>query len=191
MYGAPMDVSVLFYWRSGLYPGGGGGAICESKKIIMNYLHKRRLYYVGLFALGLAIAAGLILYALKQNINVFLTPGQLAEARLSPSYHFRLGGMVKNGSVKRDHDGLGVEFVVTDFKRDIAVRYNGILPDLFREGKGVIAEGSLDTKGQFIATQVLAKHDENYMPKNVYKAIYDKSAGAPTYPSQVINRNYS
>lgn len=137
----------------------------------MNKIHKRRLYYVGLFALGLAVAAGLILYALKQNINVFLTPGQIANAHITADYHFRLGGMVKNGSVVRDHNGLGVEFVVTDLKRDLRVRYVGILPDLFREGKGVITEGSLNTQGVFVATQVLAKHDENYMPKNVYKAL--------------------
>jgi cytochrome c-type biogenesis protein CcmE len=137
----------------------------------MNTIHKRRLYYIGLFALGLTIATGLILYALKQNINVFLTPGQLANAHISADYHFRLGGMVKVGSVARDKNGLGVAFIVTDLKRDLLVRYVGILPDLFRAGKGVIAEGSLNTQGVFIATQVLAKHDENYMPKNWYKAI--------------------
>lgn len=137
----------------------------------MNKIHKRRLYYVGLFAMGLAIAAGLILYALKQNINVFLTPGQIASSQLSTNYHFRLGGMVKKNTVVRDKDGLGVEFTVTDFKRDLRVRYVGVLPDLFREGTGMIAEGSMNADGVFIATQVLAKHDENYMPKNVYKAM--------------------
>jgi cytochrome c-type biogenesis protein CcmE len=142
----------------------------------MNKIHKRRLYYVGLFALGITVAAGLILYALKQNINVFLTPGQIANAHISADYHFRLGGMVKSSSVVRDKTGLGVEFVVTDLKRDQRVRYVGILPDLFREGKGVIAEGSLNSQGVFIATQVLAKHDENYMPKNVYQAIREGAA---------------
>lgn len=137
----------------------------------MNKIHKRRLYYVGFFALGIAIATGLILYALKQNINVFLTPGQVETAHLATDYHFRLGGLVKNNSVVRDKSGLGVEFTVTDLKRDMRVRYVGILPDLFREGKGVIVEGSMNSQRIFIATQVLAKHDENYMPKNVYKAI--------------------
>ncbi len=75
----------------------------------------------------------------------------------------------------RDKNGLGVEFIVTDFKRDLPVRYVGVLPDLFREGKGVIAEGSLNAQGVFIATQVLAKHDENYMPKNVYKAMRENA----------------
>jgi cytochrome c-type biogenesis protein CcmE len=137
----------------------------------MNKIHKRRLVYVGLFALGLAISAGLILYALKQNINVFLTPGQLAEAHLANDYHFRLGGMVKAGSVVKEKQGLGVQFVVADLKQELKVRYVGVLPDLFREGKGVIAEGSMNAEGIFVATQVLAKHDENYMPKNVYKAL--------------------
>lgn len=137
----------------------------------MNAIHQRRLMYISVFALGLALAAGLILYALKQNINVFLTPSQLTATKVATDYHFRLGGMVKSGSVIRDKTGLGLSFVVTDLKRDLKVHYEGILPDLFREGKGVIAEGNLTPEGVFIATQVLAKHDENYMPKNVYQAI--------------------
>jgi len=140
----------------------------------MNKIHRRRLYYVGLLAMGLALAAGLILYALKQNLNVFLTPGQVTRSHLAADYHFRLGGMVKKQSVIRDKKGLGVNFIVTDFKQDVRVRYVGILPDLFREGKGVIAEGYLDSQGVFNATLVLAKHDENYMPKNVYKALREK-----------------
>lgn len=137
----------------------------------MNKIHKRRIYYVIFFTLSLAIAAGLILYALKQNINVFLTPNQLASTPMPLDYHFRLGGVVKKGSIVRDQQGLGVTFIVTDYKRDLAVRYVGVLPDLFREGKGVIVEGSLGANHIFNATQVLAKHDENYMPKNVYKAM--------------------
>lgn len=137
----------------------------------MNKIHKRRLYVIGLFAIGLSIAAGLILYALKQNINVFLTPQQVVMTRPAADYHFRLGGMVKNHSVLRHKDSLETEFVVTDLKRDLPVRYTGVLPDLFREGKGVIAEGSMNAEGVFIATQVLAKHDENYMPKKVYAAM--------------------
>jgi cytochrome c-type biogenesis protein CcmE len=135
----------------------------------MNKIHKRRVYYIILFAVSLATATSLILYSLKQNINVFLTPNQLTSLSVSTDYHFRLGGIVKSGSVIREKNGLGVHFVVTDMKHDIMVHYVGILPDLFREGKGVIAEGSLNSQHIFIATQVLAKHDENYMPKNVYK----------------------
>jgi cytochrome c-type biogenesis protein CcmE len=141
----------------------------------MNKIHKRRLYYVCLIAAGVSLAAGLILYSLKQNINVFLTPKQLAATHIATDYHFRLGGMVKPGSVSRSKNSLGVQFVVTDFKQDLPVQYVGVLPDLFREGKGVIAEGSLNAQGVFIATQVLAKHDENYMPKNVYKALREKA----------------
>lgn len=137
----------------------------------MNKIHKRRLYYIGISAISISLAISLILYALKQNINVFLTPNQLASTHLSSDYHFRLGGMVKPGSIVREKNGLSVQFVVTDFKRDVTVSYQGILPDLFREGKGVIAEGNLNSNGTFIATQVLAKHDENYMPKSVYESL--------------------
>lgn len=141
----------------------------------MNKIQKRRLYFISLFAIGIATATGLILYALKQNINVFLTPHQLAAQKNIADYHFRLGGMVKEGSVKREKESLAVQFTVTDFKKDITVRYIGTLPDLFREGKGVVAEGRLDGKGVFVADLVLAKHDENYMPKNVYKALRENA----------------
>lgn len=137
----------------------------------MNKIHQRRLMYVGLFALGLTIAASFIFYSLKQNMNVFLTPSQIQSAHLGDDYHFRLGGLVKQGSLQHEKEGLGVTFTVTDFKQDLTVRYVGVLPDLFREGKGVIAEGTLNTQGIFTATQVLAKHDENYMPKNVSQSL--------------------
>lgn len=134
----------------------------------MNKIHKRRLYYVTSFIIGISVALGLMLYALKQNINVFLTPSQITETKVTPDYHFRLGGMVKVGSIQRNKTGLSIRFIVTDLKKELPVTYNGIPPDLFREGKGVIAEGYLNHQGIFVATQVLAKHDENYMPKNVY-----------------------
>jgi len=138
----------------------------------MNKHHKRRIYFLCLFAAGLTLAAGLILYALKQNINVFLTPQELVERRLPSDYHFRLGGMVKPETVFHEKTGLGVRFIVTDLKHEVTVHYTGVLPDLFREGKGVIAEGHLNQNGVFIASQILAKHDENYMPKKVEKAVY-------------------
>lgn len=137
----------------------------------MNRLQTRRLYYVGFFLLGLALATGLILYALKQNINVFYTPSQLMSAHVPKDYHVRLGGLVKAGSIKRSTTQLAVQFVITDLKQDLTVQYLGILPDLFHEGKGAIVEGHLTAAGTFAATQVLAKHDENYMPKNVYTAL--------------------
>lgn len=137
----------------------------------MNKIQKRRLYFVSFFIIGLAIAASLIFYALRQNMNVFLTPDELATMQIRPDYHIRLGGMVKKQSVHHDKNGLGVEFTVTDFKRDIKVRYVGILPDLFRQGKGVVAEGTMNAQGVFVATQILAKHDENYMPKKIATSI--------------------
>jgi cytochrome c-type biogenesis protein CcmE len=137
----------------------------------MNNIHKRRLYIITSCVLGLALATALILYALKQNINAFLTPSQLLSQHLPPDYHLRLGGIVQPGSVLREKNTLGVQFIITDFKKTIPVHYVGILPDLFREGKGVIAEGYLNAQGILMASQILAKHDENYMPKNVYQAL--------------------
>lgn len=133
----------------------------------MNKIHKRRLYIILFSAIGVAMAAALILYALRQNINAFMTPSEMAVAHLAPDYHCRLGGLVKNGSLVREKQGLGVQFVVTDMQHDITVRYNGILPDLFREGKGMIADGTIDANGAFNATQILAKHDENYTPQKL------------------------
>ncbi|OGT38356.1 MAG: cytochrome c biogenesis protein CcmE [Gammaproteobacteria bacterium RIFCSPHIGHO2_12_FULL_38_14] len=130
----------------------------------MNRIHKYRILYVSLFALGLALSATLIFYALKQNINVFITPSEIIKTHFSPDYHFRLGGMVKKNSILHEK-GLGIRFTVTDLKQEITVRYTGVLPDLFREGKGMIAFGTLSKQGEFMATQILAKHDENYMPK--------------------------
>lgn len=141
----------------------------------MNKIHKRRLWLIIFFIVGLGTATALILFALKQNINVFITPSQITSAQLANDYHFRLGGLVKSGSVHHNDNNLEVKFIVTDNKRDIPVEFNGVLPDLFKENKGVIVEGSINSQGAFIATQVLAKHDENYMPKNVYKALREKS----------------
>ena len=137
----------------------------------MNKLQTRRLYFFSIFLLGLGLAVGLILFALKQNINVFVTPSQITAKQRGSEYAMRLGGLVKLGSIKHDATGLGVSFIVTDYKQELPVHYQGILPDLFREGKGVIAEGTLNASGVFTASQVLAKHDENYLPKNVYRAL--------------------
>lgn len=129
----------------------------------MNTIHQQRLLYIIILMTGLAIGAGLILFALRQNINAFLTPTELVNSSII-DHPVRLGGMVKQGSVSRKPDDLGVEFLVTDFKQAVRVYYQGILPDLFREGKGVVVEGRLTAQGKFIASQVLAKHDENYRP---------------------------
>lgn len=142
----------------------------------MNKIQKRRLTYLLFFLAGLAIAASLIFYALRQNLNVFVTPTQIVERSIDKNYQLRLGGMVKKDSIKRDANSLQVEFVVTDFKNEITVRYTGVLPDLFHEEKGMIAEGKLNDDGVFIASLILAKHDENYMPKNVYQQMRKNNA---------------
>lgn len=142
--------------------------------ITINKIHKRRLYFLGLFVLLIGTGTALILYALKQNINVFVTPKQIASSQIAENYHFRLGGLVEKGSLTHEKNSLAVDFKVTDYSQTIRVHYVGVLPDLFKEGTGVIAEGSLKN-GVFMATQVLAKHDENYMPKNVYKALRENN----------------
>ena len=134
--------------------------------------HRRKKLGIILFiALGLSVAAGLTLYALSQNINMFFTPTQVAGGEVSDGQHFRIGGMVKDGSITRDDDSLSVNFVTTDFVSEVPIHYVGILPDLFREGQGIVAEGIVDTAGVFQASKVLAKHDENYMSPEVKAAL--------------------
>ncbi len=130
--------------------------------------HKRAAIIVGaLIAIGLA--AVLILNALNSNIALFVTPSEVAAGKAPKDQAFRIGGMVKDGSVKRD--GLTVHFVITDMAKDIPVSYTGILPDLFKEGKGAVIQGRLESNGQFVASEVLAKHDENYMPPEAKHAL--------------------
>ena len=107
------------------------------------------------------------LYALRQNINLFYTPTQVISGEAPINHPFRVGGMVKKGSLHRDKESLLVEFIISDFNKEIKLAYTGILPDLFREGQGIVAHGKLDQQGNFKADQVLAKHDENYMPPEV------------------------
>jgi len=134
----------------------------------------RLLLVLGLVALcGLAV--GLTLYALRSNINLFFSPVQIAAGDAPVERQLRAGGMVKEGSVARDSDSLDVSFVVTDYVDDVEVRYSGILPDLFREGQGVVVVGQLTEDGWIRADKVLAKHDENYMPPEVADAL--KEAG--------------
>ena len=123
----------------------------------------------------LALAAGFVLNAFQSNLVFFFTPTQVAQGEAPRNKVFRVGGMVKEGSVKRDQ--ALIEFVVTDTARDIPVRYSGLLPDLFKEGKGVVAQGRLDDQGLFVASEVLAKHDENYMPPEAQHAL-DKATAA-------------
>jgi cytochrome c-type biogenesis protein CcmE len=118
----------------------------------------------------LAFAVFLVLFALRDTIVFFHTPTEIAEKHIAPGQRIRLGGLVAEGSVKRGA-GTNVQFAVTDLTTTIAVSYTGILPDLFREGQGVVAEGKLDASHHFVADTVLAKHDENYMPPEVAKAL--------------------
>ena len=134
--------------------------------------HKRALIIIGaLVAIG--TAALLILNALNSNIALYVTPSEVAAGKAPQGQVFRIGGMVKEGSVKRD--GITVHFVITDLVKDIPVSYTGILPDLFKEGKGAVIQGRLDANGQFIASEVLAKHDENYMPPEVRDSLKNKT----------------
>jgi cytochrome c-type biogenesis protein CcmE len=118
---------------------------------------------------AISLATVLILNALNSNIALFVTPSEVAAGKAPAGQAFRIGGMVQDGSVKRD--GLTVRFVITDMVKDIPVAYTGILPDLFKEGKGAVIQGRLDPSGQFIASEVLAKHDENYMPPEAQHAL--------------------
>jgi cytochrome c-type biogenesis protein CcmE len=127
---------------------------------------QRRLTLIGCAIAVLAVAVGLVLNAMQSSIMFFTTPGKIAEQHIAPGTRFRLGGLVEKGSVVRG-DQLNVRFEVTDGQATLPVAYQGILPDLFREGQGVISEGALDTSGVFRADNVLAKHDETYMPKAV------------------------
>ena len=121
----------------------------------------------------LALAAILVLFAMRDSIVFFYTPSDLGEAKIAANQRFRLGGLVAEGSVVRS-EGTRVRFEVTDTLKKLPVTYEGVLPDLFREGQGVVAEGLLDAHGVFIADSVLAKHDENYMPPEVAKALEEK-----------------
>lgn len=133
----------------------------------------RRMALVLTAVAGVALAVGLILTALRQNIVYFYTPRDLAAAHVTPDQRIRLGGLVEKGSVARDGDNK-VTFVVGDDSAQCAVSYQGLLPDLFREGQGIVAEGRLVAPGQFVATTVLAKHDERYMPPGVAEAIKER-----------------
>jgi cytochrome c-type biogenesis protein CcmE len=143
---------------------------------------QRRGVLIGVSVSVLTLAVGLVLYALRDAIVFFHTPSDIAEKHIAPGQRFRLGGLVAAGSVKRG-EGAKVDFVVTDTLKTVPVSYQGVLPDLFREGQGVVAEGKLDAAGLFVADTVLAKHDETYMPPEVAKALEEKGVklgkGAP------------
>jgi cytochrome c-type biogenesis protein CcmE len=131
---------------------------------------QRRFTLIGLAGVVLAVAAGLVLYALSDRIVFFNSPADIVAKAPAPGSRIRLGGLVAEGSLVKGADG-GVRFSVTDGKASVPVAYQGILPDLFREGQGVVAEGVIEPDGSFAADTVLAKHDERYMPKEVVEAL--------------------
>jgi cytochrome c-type biogenesis protein CcmE len=141
---------------------------------------KRRnklLIIVGLLC-GVGVIVGLVLYALSQNINLFFSPSDMAQGKAPADQRIRAGGMVREGSLVRASDSLTVRFVITDFAEDVKVNYTGILPDLFREGQGIVAQGKLNDEGVFLADEVLAKHDEKYMPPEVTQALNEAQAAS-------------
>lgn len=149
----------------------------------MTPTRKRRLVALLLILAGVGVASTVAFYSLQENLLYFQSPSDLAMQPIPPGRQFRLGGLVKPGSVTRSEGGLGTRFVVTDGPQEVEVEYVGILPDLFREGQGVIARGALDGDGLFEASEVLAKHDENYMPPEVAEALEESGHTLPSKPS--------
>ncbi|TKB82056.1 MAG: cytochrome c maturation protein CcmE [Nitrospira sp.] len=140
---------------------------------------------LGLVALGMAVA--LVLNAFRSNLVFFFTPTQVANGEVPQGRSFRIGGLVESGTLAREPDGLTVRFVVTDTVQRVPVVYKGILPDLFKEGKGAVAQGQVGADGLFVASEVLAKHDENYMPPEAAEALAKaKAAGAQSSNTLVV-----
>ena len=139
---------------------------------------RRRLWLVVGILAGVSVAGALALNAFRQNVTFFFDPSQVAAGKAPQTQAFRLGGMVSKGSVHRTPGTMKIEFTVTDFQHDVPVVYTGVLPDLFREGQGVIAHGRLRSDGVFQAEEVLAKHDEKYMPPQIAQAVKERHDAA-------------
>jgi len=137
----------------------------------MHPLRKKRLIIISLMVAGIATATGLALYSFSQNLMFYYSPSEVVAGKAPTTHAFRVGGLVLAGSVKRDPDSVRVSFDVTDLKQNVTIHYDNILPDLFREGQGIIALGKLNARGEFIADDVLAKHDEKYMPPEVQASL--------------------
>jgi len=137
----------------------------------MNPLRKQRLYALITVLIGSLLATWLVVSALSENMNLFYSPSEILEVDIDENVLIRAGGMVKQGSIEKSKDSLNVRFTVTDYQNELIINYEGILPDLFDENAGVVVRGNLKTDGTFKAIEVLAKHDENYMPPEVAKLI--------------------
>jgi len=140
---------------------------------------RRRLYMVLFIVLGVGAAAALAATAFRENLLFFFSPSQIASGEAPVGETFRVGGLVVPGSVQREEDGVAVRFVLTDNAHEVTVHYEGILPDLFREGQGIVAKGRLTESGVFRAQEVLAKHDEEYMPPEVADSLVEGDAKNP------------
>ncbi|OAI48923.1 cytochrome c biogenesis protein CcmE [Nitrospira sp. SCGC AG-212-E16] len=149
---------------------------------------RKRFVLIGLGLVALGVAAALVLNAFQKNLVFFYTPTHVANGEAPQGKSFRIGGMVEAGSLTREGDGLTVHFVVTDMAKRVPVTFKGILPDLFKEGKGVVAQGQLGANGAFLASEVLAKHDENYMPPEAADALAKaKTVGVQSSGTLVVN----
>lgn len=143
---------------------------------------KQRLMIVVSLVVGVSLAAGLLFYALSDNLNLFYPPSEIVAGKAPVGEQIRVGGMVEKGSVQRETDGLKVTFNITDYEETVTIHYTGILPDLFAEDSGVVASGQLQEDGSFVATEVLAKHDENYMPPEVADTLKKQHGGQLPVP---------
>ncbi len=137
----------------------------------MTPARKRRLYLILLLVGGIGLAVAFMLRAFQENMNLYYEPVKVKAGEAPKNHDFRMGGMVVEGSIRREEGSLTVQFDVTDYQETVTVNYTGILPDLFRDGQGIITRGRLDDQGNFIAEEVLAKHDENYMPPEVAESL--------------------
>ena len=137
----------------------------------MTPARKKRLFFIIFLVTGVAVAAGFAMYAFNQNLMFYFSPSEVKQGKAPVNKLFRMGGMVVDGSFKRQDKSLKVFFDLTDYKGTVTVEYEGILPDLFREGQGIISRGKLNDDGVFLAEEVLAKHDENYMPPEVAESL--------------------
>ena len=150
---------------------------------------QKRFVFIAIVIAGVSLAVGLVLYALRGNVNLYFTPTQVFNHEVPHGRSFRIGGLVEEGSIKRAADGLTVNFVITDTYKSIPVVYKGILPDLFKEGKGVVAQGKVETDGVMHADEVLAKHDENYMPPEATDAMEKAGAAKAAITSNQSSSN--
>lgn len=137
----------------------------------MKPARKKRLFFIIFLITGITVAAGFALYAFNQNLMFYFSPADVKQGKAPVNKLFRMGGMVVEGTFKKEKDTLKVFFDLTDYEKTVTVEYTGLLPDLFREGQGIISRGKLNAEGVFVAEEVLAKHDENYMPPEVADAL--------------------